>query len=228
MPPRRRLLPADRRAQLLAVGARLFSAAPYDDVLMEEVARQADVSRALLYQHFPSKHALFAAVYQQASDRLLEATAFDPAATLVEQLSQGLDAHLDYFIANRHAVLAANRVLAGDPVIQTIMTDELDALRSRLLGVLPLADARTHAAVSAALKAWLVFVQVLCVDWLTHETCTRTELRDTCIGAAIGALRPLFAEDPAPDWSPDSGRATSPPGLTPGRGGRAEPRSDPG
>ncbi|WP_406285014.1 TetR/AcrR family transcriptional regulator [Embleya sp. NBC_00896] len=202
MPPRRRLPPADRRAQLLAVGARLFSAAPYDDVLMEDVARQAGVSRALLYQHFPSKHALFAAVYQQATDRLLEATTLDPGATFVEQLAQGLDAHLDYFITNRHAVLAANRVLAGDPVIQTIMTDELDALRSRFLGVLPLAEERTHAAVSATLKAWLVFVQVLCVDWLTRETCTRTELRDTCIGAAIGALRPLLSEDPAPDWPP--------------------------
>lgn len=202
MPPRRRLTPADRRAQLLAVGARLFSTTPYDTVLMEEVAQQAGVSRALLYKHFPSKHALFAAVYQQAADRLLEATRFDPGATLVEQLAQGLDAHLDYFIANRHAVLAANRVLAGDPVIQTIMTDELDALRSRLLGVLPLADEHTYAAVSAALKAWLVFVQVLCVDWLTRETCTRAELRNTCVGAAVGALRPLLPTDPAPDWPP--------------------------
>ncbi|MET8687246.1 TetR/AcrR family transcriptional regulator [Streptomyces sp. NPDC004732] len=200
MPPRRRLTPADRRAHLLAVGAGLFAAAPYDDVLMEDVAKEAGVSRALLYRHFPSKHALFAAVYQEASDRLLAATRFDPEATLVEQLTQGLDAHLDYFIANRHAVLAANRVLAGDPVIQTIMTDELDALRSRLLGVLPLADERLYDAVSAALKAWLVFVQVLCVDWLTRETCTRTELRDTCIGAAVGALRPLLPTDPAADW----------------------------
>ncbi|MEV7615427.1 TetR/AcrR family transcriptional regulator [Streptomyces sp. NPDC089799] len=201
MPPRRRLTPADRRAQLLAVGARLFAAAPYDDVLMEDVAARAGVSRALLYKHFPSKHALFAAVYGQAADRLLEATRLDPGATLVDQLTQGLDAHLDYFTANRHAVLAANRVLAGDPVIQTIMTNELDALRSRLLGVLPLADGRTRDAVSAALKAWLVFVQVLCVDWLTRETCTRTELRDTCIGAAVGALRPLLPADPAPEWS---------------------------
>ncbi|WP_419998096.1 TetR/AcrR family transcriptional regulator [Streptomyces boninensis] len=197
MTPRRRLTPADRRAQLLAVGARRFAATPYDDVLMEDVAQEAGVSRALLYRHFSSKHALFAAVYQEASDRLLEATTFDPEATLVEQLTQGLDAHFDYFIENRQAVLAANRVLAGDPVIQTIMTDELDALRSRLLGVLPLADERMHDAVSAALKAWLVFVQVLVVDWLTRETCTRTELRDTCIGAAVGALRPLLPEDTA-------------------------------
>ncbi|MES9523022.1 TetR/AcrR family transcriptional regulator [Streptomyces capoamus] len=200
MSPRQRLAPADRRAQLLAVGARFFATHPYADVLMEEVAEAAGVSRALLYRHFPSKQALFAAVYQQAADQLLAETRFDPADSLVEQLIQGLDVHLDYFIANRNAVLAANRVLAGDPLIQTIMTNELDALRARLLAVLPLADASAHDAVSAVLKSWLVFVQVLCVDWLTHETCTRTQVRDVCIGAVLGALRPLLAEDPAPDW----------------------------
>ncbi|MFE5797861.1 TetR/AcrR family transcriptional regulator [Streptomyces sp. NPDC056503] len=207
MPPRRRLSPADRHAQLRAVGARLFAARPYDDVLMEEVAEEAGVSRALLYRHFPSKHALFAAVYEEAADRLLAETRLDPADSLVEQLTQGMDVHLDYFVANRNAVLAANRVLAGDPVIQTIMTNELDALRARLLAALPPVDAPTREAVSGVLKSWLVFVQVLCVDWLTHETCTRTELRDVCVGAVVGALRPLFAEDPAPEWPPRAGDA---------------------
>ncbi|MET8953016.1 TetR/AcrR family transcriptional regulator [Streptomyces sp. NPDC004393] len=202
MPPRQRLTPTDRRAQLLAVGARLFAARPYDDVLMEEVAKEAGISRALLYRHFPSKHALFAAVYQQAADQLLDETRLDPADSLVGQLIQGMDVHLDYFMANRHAVLAANRVLAGDPVIQSIMTNELDALRTRLLAVLPLADDSAREAVSAVLKSWLVFVQVLCVDWLTRETCTRTQLRDICIGALLGALRPLLADDPAPEWPP--------------------------
>ncbi|MFC9589583.1 TetR/AcrR family transcriptional regulator [Streptomyces sp. NPDC056944] len=200
MPPRRRLSPADRRAQLLDVAARLFAALPYDEVLMEEVAERAGVSRALLYQHFPGKRDLFAALYQEASEQLLAQTRLDPADTLVEQLTQGLDAHIAYFAENRHTVLAANRVLAGDRLVQTIITGELDALRERLLGVLPLADDRTREAVSGVLKSWLVFVQVLCVDWLTHETCTRTALRDVCVGAVVGALRPLLDEDPAPDW----------------------------
>jgi len=202
VPPRQRLTPADRRAQLLTVGAQLFAAHPYADVLMEDVAEEAGVSRALLYRHFPSKHALFAAVYQHAANQLLAETQLDPTDSLVEQLIQGMDVHLDYFVANRNAVLAANRVLAGDPVIQTIMTNELDALRARLLTVLPLADESTREGVSGVLKSWLVFVQVLCVDWLTHETCTRTQLRDVCIGAVLGALRPLLAQDPAPDWPP--------------------------
>ncbi|WP_316520027.1 TetR/AcrR family transcriptional regulator [Kitasatospora brasiliensis] len=197
---RRRLAPAERRAQLLSVGALLFAARPYEDVLMEEVAEQAGVSRALLYRHFASKHELFAAVYREASDGLLAKTRFDPADTLVDQLIEGMDAHLDYFIANRHAVLAANRVLAGDQVIQTIITEELDALRSRLLGVLSLADERARQAVSQVLRSWLVFVRVLVIDWLTEESCSRTELRDACIGAVLGALRPLLPADPAPEW----------------------------
>jgi AcrR family transcriptional regulator len=200
MSSRQRLHPADRRAQLLAVGAELFAAQPYEEVLMEDVAGKAGVSRALLYRHFASKQALFAAIYEQAAARLLEQTRFDPADTLVEQLIEGIDAHLDYFIANRHAVLAANRMLVGDPVVQTIMSNELDELRSRLLKVLPLADEAARGAVSEVLKSWLVFVRVLCIDWLTRETCSRTELRDVCIGAVLGAIRPLLAVDPAPDW----------------------------
>jgi AcrR family transcriptional regulator len=190
--PRQRLSPADRRAQLLSVGARLFAEHPYEDVLMEEVAAQAGVSRALLYRHFSSKHELFAAVYQEAADRLLAETRLDPADSLLDQIVQGMDVHLDYFIANRNAVLAANRVLAGDPVIQTIMNGELDALRARLLTVLDLADETTRAAVSAAVRAWLVFVQVLVVDWLTEETCSRAALRDVFVGSLLGALQPLL------------------------------------
>lgn len=200
MPPRQRLSPAERRAQLLAVAAQLFAAHPYDDVLMEGVAERAGVSRALLYQHFPSKRDLFAVLYQQVATELLARSRFDPADTLVEQLTEGLDAHIEYFAENRNTVLAANRVLAGDRLVQTIMNDELDALRERLLGVLPLADDDTRKAVSGVLKSWLVFVQVLCVDWLTEETCTRTELRNVCIGAVLGAIRPLLDEDPAPGW----------------------------
>ncbi|MCX5612781.1 MULTISPECIES: TetR/AcrR family transcriptional regulator [unclassified Streptomyces] len=195
MPPRRRLSPDERRAQLLAVGARLFARYPYDEVLMEDVAEQAGVSRALLYRHFAGKQELFAAVYRQASDRLLEQVPLDRPGDLLGQLADGLDVHLDYFIAHRNTVLAANRVLAGDPVVQTIIDGELDVLRARLLEVLPLADESVRAAVAAVLRSWLVFVRVLCLDWLTVETCTRTELRDTCVGALLGALRPFLRAD---------------------------------
>lgn len=132
-------------------------------------------------------------------------------------------------MANRNAVLAASRVLAADPVIQSIMTNELDALRARLLAVLPLADDSAREAVSAVLKSRLVFVQVLCVDWLTRETCSRTQLRGICIGALLGALRPLLADDPAPESPPrrpDADAQHSAPDRTRGAGRRPPRRGE--
>ncbi|MDT0450778.1 TetR/AcrR family transcriptional regulator [Streptomyces hesseae] len=185
--PRRRLQPTERREQLIEVGARLFAARPYHDVLMEEVAEQAGISRALLYRYFPNKRVLFAAIYRQASDRLLAETPIDPAGSPLEQLSAGLDVHFDYFAANKNTVLAANAELTGDPVIQAIINDELAELRRRVLDATGLED-RARGVVSAALTSWLVFVRALCVEWLANETFSRTELHDMCVGALRGAL----------------------------------------
>lgn len=143
--------------------------------------------------------ALFAAVYRQASERLLEQVPLDRPGGLLGQIEQGLDVHLDYFTVHRRTVLAENLALAGDPVVQTIIDGELDALRDRLLDVLPLADGSRRAAVAAVLKSRLVFLRVLTLDWLTEPACARAELRDICVGALLGALRPfLRAGTPLP------------------------------
>ncbi|GHF72984.1 TetR family transcriptional regulator [Streptomyces mashuensis] len=188
------------------MAAELFAAKPYDEVLMEDVAQRAAVSRALLYRHFPSKRDLFAAVYRQAADQLLVETRIDPSSPLLPQVRAGLDRHIDYFAANRHTVLAANRVLAGDPVIQAVVLDEMAVLRERLLGTDTLGGIPAEL-VSAVLMSWLVFVRTLCVDWLTKETCSRGELRDICLGALTGALAPLMAPGPLTAPFPGAGQS---------------------
>jgi AcrR family transcriptional regulator len=189
---RRRLRPAARRDTLLDAGAALFASHRYDAVLMDDIARTAGVSRAMLYRHFATKRDLFEAIYQRAADRLLTETQGSPDATLAEQVAAGLDAHIDYFLANRNTVLAANRVLAGDPGIQAIISSELHVLRERMLAIANVPDERRNI-VSAVLMSWLVFVRSLCVDWLERPSCSRVELRDICTGALLGALQPLTA-----------------------------------
>ena len=190
MTARRRLTPEDRRRQLVDVGARMFATQSYEIVQMEDVARQAGVSRALLYKHFASKRDLFAAVYQEASDGLLEVTELDPAVPFAEQLTAGLEAHFAYFEANRSAVLAANRVLAGDPTIQAIITGELATLRRRILDISGLTG-HDRATLGAILTSWLVFVRALVLEWLTDSPFTRAELLRISIGALTGALGDL-------------------------------------
>ncbi|MFJ4654656.1 TetR/AcrR family transcriptional regulator [Nocardia sp. NPDC088792] len=187
MPPRRRLTPDQRRAELLAAGTQLFAERPYDEVQMDEIAARAGISRALLYRHFPSKRVLFAAIYQQAADTLVSGIELDPAVSLPDQVAAGLDAHFDYFENNRHTVLAANRSLAGDPVVQAIITAELASLQQQMLDTTGLTGA-SREITAAILLAWLTFVHTLCLDWLENDTITRDQLRATCIGALAGAL----------------------------------------
>ncbi|WP_225726417.1 MULTISPECIES: TetR/AcrR family transcriptional regulator [unclassified Nocardia] len=194
---RRRLTPDERRRLLVAAGTRLFAERSYDAVLMDDVAAAAEVSRALLYRHFPSKRDLFIAVYQQAAEQLLVETPLDTKRPLAEQLSDGLDAHFDYFEANAHAVLAANKVLASDPTVQGIIAGELGELRRRLLDVMGV-EGRTREVVSGIVASWLIFVRVLCVDWLEHHTYTRDEMHAICLEALLGALRPILGPVPPP------------------------------
>ena len=198
MTTRRRLTPEARGAELVQVAAQQFADLPYDAVTMDEVAERAGVSRALLYRYFPTKAALFAAVYRMAADRLLDVTTLDRTQPLGPQVAAGLDAHIDYFVANRQAVLTANRVLAGDPTIQAIISDELAVLRERFLDTRDL-DAAGRQALSTVMMGWLTFVRVVCVEWLAEPVFPRETLRDVCVEALFGALGPLAVPGSGPE-----------------------------
>jgi AcrR family transcriptional regulator len=64
-PARRRLSAEARRRELLDAALQEFGTRGYYLTQMEHVAATAGVSKALVYQHFPSKEELFAAVTEQ-------------------------------------------------------------------------------------------------------------------------------------------------------------------
>lgn len=186
----RRLAPAARRDQIVDVGAEQFAARPYEQVHMADVAAQAGISRALVYRYFPTKRDLFAAVYKRASERLLAASELMPDLTLAEQVLAGLDAHFDFFIENARTVLVANRgALAGDPMIEGIISDELAELRKRMLDAGGLRG-RPRVRASIGLSGWLAFVRAVCVEWLAdpERALSREEVREMCMSALLSAL----------------------------------------
>jgi AcrR family transcriptional regulator len=65
-------LPRDeRRAQLLIAALDVFTAAGYHSAAMDEIADRANVSKPVLYQHFPSKLDLYLAVLDLHIDSLV-------------------------------------------------------------------------------------------------------------------------------------------------------------
>jgi AcrR family transcriptional regulator len=186
----RRLAPHARRDQILDVGAQQFAARPYEQVHIADVAAIAGISRALVYRYFPTKRDLFAAVYRRASERLLAASELVPGLTLIEQILAGLDAHFEFFVENARTVLVANRgPLAGDPVIEGIISEELAELRKLMLDAGGL-HSRARVRASIALSGWLAFVRAVCVEWLADpdQTLTREDVREMCLSALLSAL----------------------------------------
>lgn len=62
---KRRMTGPQRRAQLLDVARQVFGRNGFHGVSMEEVARQAGVTKPILYDHFPSKEALYLALLDE-------------------------------------------------------------------------------------------------------------------------------------------------------------------
>lgn len=58
----KRLTGADRRAQLLDVACKVFAKRGYEATSMEEVAREAGVTKPIVYEHFGGKEGLYAVV----------------------------------------------------------------------------------------------------------------------------------------------------------------------
>jgi len=101
------------RAQdaLIAARRQVFGQRGFADTAGEEIARQARVTTGALYHHFPTKAALFEAVFEQFHAEILEAAGRLAAGAHdeVEFLARGFEAFLDVILEP-----AAQRILITD------------------------------------------------------------------------------------------------------------------
>ena len=110
---------AATRADLLAVGRRLFAERGFTATSTEEIVQQAQVTRGALYYHFRSKEDLFRAVFEaveeDVNDRVTKVAtaAGEPWPALVAGCEAFLDACLDPSV-QRIALLDAPSVLGWD------------------------------------------------------------------------------------------------------------------
>ncbi|MFH9011190.1 TetR/AcrR family transcriptional regulator [Streptomyces sp. NPDC017943] len=193
---RRRLSTQERREQLLAVGARLFSDSPYDDVWIEQVAEIAGVSRGLLYHYFPTKRDFFAAVVERESERMLRMTAAVPGRPVREQLTEGLDTFLEYVREHAHGYRAFHRAdAAGDQAVRRVYRRALAAQERQILAALAAdpefgPEVGVRPEVRLAVRGWLAFTTAVCLEWLRGTEVSRDQVREVCARALLGVLTP--------------------------------------
>jgi AcrR family transcriptional regulator len=111
---------AERRAAttgaLLDTARRLFGERGYADVSIEEIAREAGVTRGALYHHFKSKEDLFASLFE-AIERELVMTAAGAAAAAAPDSWESLRAGCRTFLEAVSAPATRRIVLLDAPAV---------------------------------------------------------------------------------------------------------------
>jgi AcrR family transcriptional regulator len=91
------------RELIVETAADLFSELGYETASIGEIQRRCGISRGALYHHFPSKEALFTAVFERVETQILETVSFAAKETTnpLDGLRLGCSAWLDLAAQDR-------------------------------------------------------------------------------------------------------------------------------
>ncbi len=176
----------ERRRRLLALGAELFARHAYDELSMARIAREAGISKALLYHYFPSKQAYFAATLEQAAAELAQVTTPDPALPPVEQLAASLDAYLTWIEEHADAYAKLFPSVGAVPEVRELVDRVRDQTAQRIID--GIAAEPPGPALRTAVRGWLWFIDGAVLDWLEHRDMERERLHALLLGTLLGAV----------------------------------------
>jgi AcrR family transcriptional regulator len=132
-PARKRLSAEDRRSAILDAALEVFSRRGYNGASIDEIAQAAGISKALIYEHFPSKKDLHVSLLerhtQQIFVRLAETADTDDPGEV--RLRNGVDAFLLWVESNP----VAFRLLFRD-TFEAEVAGVLDRLQNQATGAI--------------------------------------------------------------------------------------------
>jgi AcrR family transcriptional regulator len=186
LPAYRRLQAEERRRQLLERGAELFASHSYDELSMRDIAREAGISKPLLYHYFPSKREFFQATLAQAAEEVRARTEPDPTKQPLDQLRGSLEAFLELIDENTLAYRKLMQSVSSVAEVRELVEEIRSKTAARILeGIYP--DGEPPKA-RAAVHGWLWFMDGACLNWIEHRDLSRDEVRDLLLGTLLGAL----------------------------------------
>src|ERR671915_882584 len=157
------------------------------ELSMARIAREAGISKALLYHYFPSKQDYFVATLQQAAEEVRRRTDPDPDLPPAQALAASLDAFLGWIEENEVAYRKFVESAGSVPEVGALIAEVRDRTSARILEGIG-AGEPPPPRLRAAARAWLWFMDGAIVDWLEHHDLERAALRELLLGSLAGAL----------------------------------------
>ena len=200
----------ERRAVILDAAMKVFADRGYHASSIDEIAREAGVSKALIYEHFASKQALWASLLDTQAAEIFRRLAAGAATAQPGEvrLRAGVDAFLTFVEERRGAWRMLFRE-AADPEVAAF----LDRVRSQVAGVVaaliaaePAASPDDRAdrrqAIEMLAEQLVGAVQALANWWADHQEVPRAELVDAVMDFAWIGLERMRAGERAPRATP--------------------------
>ncbi len=183
---RRRLANAERSAELIEAGVRLFAERGVWRLSAEELARQAGASKALLFHYFGSKRRYYVAVVQAIADRVAALTVPNPRLPLDMNLRVAVGSFVDFVEEDPAVYRVLRGAMDGDEEVRAI------AERVRMLEVERIIEQigleNPSAKLRTAIYGWIGLVETATLHWADHGGFAKDELVEMFVRAAESVL----------------------------------------
>lgn len=185
-PARQRLHVDERKSQLLDLAIDLFGDRSYEEISIDEFAKQGGISKGLLYHYFPSKRALYVAAVKHAADRLLQETKVEQSSRpgRHDALRQGLAAYLRY--VEEHAAAYAFLLRSGvgsDDEVAAIVEETRSRFAARVGEGIGLDEEDVEGRL--LIRGWIGFVEATSLAWAEERSVSRERLLEMTAGAFL-------------------------------------------
>ncbi|WP_183651158.1 TetR/AcrR family transcriptional regulator [Prauserella isguenensis] len=117
----------ERRQQLLNVARALFAEKGYDGTSVEEIARRANVSKPVVYEHFGGKEGVYAVVVDREArailDRMVSSLHADHPRAMLEQAANALLGYVDESHEGFRILVRDSPVASSTGTFSTLLND---------------------------------------------------------------------------------------------------------
>ena len=199
-PTTHRLTAPERKARIDLAATRLFAQRGFAATTVEDIVREAGVTKPMLYRHYESKRELCVALLERYRDELGRAplAQFDPASgDLPAQLGPMLDAWLEYVEEHPDATRLLFVPVVDDPEVARVQRELHARQRAMQMALLrEFAPGLVEAEAEPLAEAMRSSLAAVALWWLDHpevprEVPTRAlrHLAEGTVNALRGANR---------------------------------------
>lgn len=192
--PQVRQTPDERRKAALEATLQLLGSLPYDEILVEDIAIAAGMSRPLLYHYFGGKDHLAAEALRWCGEAMVEAVLGAGEIGGPEGIRDGIRAYLDFVTekTNWYTALVRHTYLPGTRT-ESVRKSIRVRIAEGILGLL--APSGGSTLLRLLVSGWVSQVETICREWLIDPALEKAAVESLLVDLLVANLHTGASRD---------------------------------